>query len=155
VLGRIRQAQGNVLNSLFSESRLNRLIEYEALAAKSGDAYTVGELLRDLRNGVWGELSSSNVRIDVYRRNLQRAYIESIERQLNPPEAPPAPAGGQQGGPPAPPRFTSDARPLLRGHLVELDRTVQNALSRTRDDVTRLHLQDVRLQIDNILNPTN
>jgi hypothetical protein len=36
---------------------------------------------------------------------------------------------------------------------VELDRAVQSALSRTRDDVTRLHLQDVRLQIDNILNP--
>lgn len=153
VLARIRQAQGNVLNSLFSESRLNRLIEYEALAAKSGDAYTVGELLRDLRNGVWGELSASNVKIDVYRRNLQRAYIESIERQIAPPPAPPTPAPVLGGGPPAPPRFTSDARPLLRGHLVELDRAVQGALPRTRDEVTRLHLQDVRLQIDNILNP--
>lgn len=153
VLGRIRQAQGNVLNSLFSESRLNRLIEYEALAAKSGDAYTVGELLRDLRSGVWGELSASNVKIDVYRRNLQRAYIESIERQITPPTTPATPAPILVGGPPAPPRFTSDARPLLRGHLVELDRAVQSALPRTRDDVTRLHLQDVRLQIDNILNP--
>jgi hypothetical protein len=153
VLARIRQAQGNVLNSLFSEARLNRLIEYEALAATSGDAYTVGELLRDLRAGVWGELGASNVKIDVYRRNLQRAYIEVIQRQVTPPvtttTAPPAPPGA----PPAAPRFTTDARPLLRGHLVELDRAVQNALSRTRDDVTRLHLQDVRLQIDNILNP--
>ena len=153
VLGRIRQAQGNVLNSLFSESRLNRLIEYEALAAKSGDAYTVGELLRDLRSGVWGELSASNVKIDVYRRNLQRAYIESVQRQLAPPAAPTPAQGGPPAGPPAPPRFTSDARPLLRGHLVELDRAVENALPRTRDEVTRLHLQDVRLQIDNILNP--
>jgi hypothetical protein len=153
VLGRIRQAQGNVLNSLFSESRLNRLIEYEALAAKSGDAYTVGELLRDLRAGVWGELSASNVKIDVYRRNLQRAYIEAIERQIAPPDTPDTPPPAAPGGPPVPPRFTSDARPLLRGHLVELDRAVQNALSRTRDEVTRLHLQDVRLQIENILNP--
>jgi hypothetical protein len=152
-LARIRQAQGSVLNSLFSESRLNRLIEYEALAAKSGDAYTVGELLRDLRAGVWGELSASNVKIDVYRRNLQRAYIEAIERQIAPPTTGATPAVGGPGGTPPAPRFTSDARPLLRGHLVELDRAVQSALSRTRDDVTRLHLQDIRLQIDNILNP--
>jgi hypothetical protein len=152
VLSRIRQAQGSVLNSLFSEVRLNRLIEYEALAAKSGDAYTVGELLRDLRDGVWGELDASPVKIDVYRRNLQRAYIEVIERQIAPPVVT-GPAAGGAGGPPAPPRFTSDARPLLRGHLVELDRAVQSALPRTRDEVTRLHLQDVRLQIDNILNP--
>jgi hypothetical protein len=92
------------------------------------------------------------VKIDVYRRNLQRAYIESIERQLAPAE--PAEAAAPPAGAPAAPNFTSDARPLLRGHLVELDRAVQAALPRTRDDVTRLHLQDVRLQIDNILNPT-
>ncbi len=151
VLTRIRGAQVGVLNSLFSESRLNRLIEYEALAARSGDAYTVGELLRDVRAGVWSELSGSNVKIDVYRRNLQRGYIEAIERQISPPATPAAPAG--PFGPSGPPRFATDARPLLRGHLVELDRAVQGALPRTRDDVTRLHLQDVRLQIDNILNP--
>ena len=151
VLTRIRQAQVGVLNSLVSESRLNRLIEYEALAARSGDAYTVGELLRDLRAGVWSELSAPNVKIDVYRRNLQRGYIEAIERQVSPPAPTPGP-GAATAGPPSS-RFATDARPLLRGHLVELDRAVQNALSRTRDDVTRLHLQDVRLQIDNILNP--
>ena len=151
VLARIRQSQVSVLNSLFNEARLNRLIEYEALAAKSGEAYTVGELLRDLRAGVWTELSRGDVKIDVYRRNLQRAYIEAIERQVAP--APAAAPAGPPAGPPAPARFATDTRPLLRGHLVELDRAVQAALPRTRDDVTRLHLQDIRLQIDDILNP--
>jgi hypothetical protein len=153
-LARIRQSQVSVLNSLFNEARLNRLIEYEALATKSGDAYTVGELLRDLRGGVWGELSAANVKVDVYRRNLQRGYIEAIERQIAPPVTPtPTGPGGQGGGTPAAARFATDTRPLLRGHLVELDRTVQLALPRTRDEVTRLHLQDIRLQIDDILNP--
>jgi hypothetical protein len=153
VLGRIRQAQGSVLNSLFNEARLNRLIEYEALAESDADAYTVGELLADLRAGVWGELSNPNVRIDVYRRNLQRAYVEAIERQIRPPT--PAPAGGtpapETPGAPATPRFTSDARPLLRGHLLELGRAVQSAVPRTRDEVTRLHLQDLHLQIERML----
>ena len=152
VLARIRQSQVSVLNSLFNDARLNRLIEYEALAAKSGDAYTVGELLRDLRAGVWGELGSSNVKVDVYRRNLQRAYIEAIERQVSPPAAA-TPGSPGAGAAQATARFATDTRPLLRGHLVELDRAVQSALPRTRDEVTRLHLQDIRLQIEDILNP--
>ena len=154
VLGRIRQAQGSVLTALFNETRLNRLIEYEAMAKTDADAYTVGELLADLRTGVWGELSNPNVRIDVYRRNLQRAYVEAIERQIVPPPTPtPAPAAGGGGGAPAAPRFTSDTRPLLRGHLVELDRAINRAISRTRDETTRLHLEDLHLQIERILDP--
>jgi hypothetical protein len=47
----------------------------------------------------------------------------------------------------------SDARALLRGELVELQRAVQTATNRTTDAMTRLHLRDVNLEITRILDP--
>lgn len=44
-------------------------------------------------------------------------------------------------------------RPVLRGELMELDRMAQRAIPRARDAMTRLHLQDVRMEIERILNP--
>jgi hypothetical protein len=149
-VARIRQAQAGVLNSLLGTARLHRLIEYEALAP-AGQAYTIADLVSDLRTGVWSELSQSRVTIDVYRRNLQRAYIEAVERVIFPPAPPP----GQQlpGGPQAVPQFATDARPALRGHLVELDRAIEQAIPRAADGMTRLHLRDIRLEIERLLDP--
>jgi hypothetical protein len=151
IVGRIRRAQAGVLNSLLSESRLNRLIEYEAV---DRGGYTVAELLADLRDGVWGELDDSRIQLDVHRRNLQRAYLEAIDRTLNPPPPTDPPAGGGGGGGGgAPPRFESDVRPILRGHLVELDRVVQDAIPRAADGMTRLHLRDLHTEITRLLDP--
>jgi hypothetical protein len=151
IVGRIRRAQSGVLNSMLSEGRLNRMIEYEAIDRPS-ESYTVADLLADLRQGVWTELDAGNVRIDVHRRNLQRAYLEAIERTLNPPRPPVGalPVGtipGSQG----PQRFESDVRPVLRGHLVELDRAVQSAISKAADGMTRLHLRDLHMEIEKLL----
>jgi hypothetical protein len=46
-----------------------------------------------------------------------------------------------------------DARALLRGELIELQRLVRTAINRTRDPMTRLHLRDVDLEITRILDP--
>lgn len=150
VISRIRMAQARVLNTLLSEARLHQLIEYEA-TLPAGQAYTIADLLADLRQGVWTELSEPNVRVDVYRRNLQRAYLESVERLLAPPTETGRPAtspASQQ-----PPRYPSDVRPTLRGELVELDRLVEQATPRAADAMTRLHLRDVHLEIQRLLHP--
>jgi hypothetical protein len=154
VINRIRGAQSSVLNTLLSVARLNRLIEYEALAGARGDSYNVAEFLGDVRNGVWTELSQQNPRVDVYRRNLQRAYLEAAERTLNPPPpaATPAGGGGGGGGAAATSRNT-DARALLRGELLEIQRMTQQAISRTNDAMTRLHLRDIDLEITRLLDP--
>ncbi len=155
VIARLRQAQAGVLNSVLNTARMNRLVEYEALAAPSEDSYTLPEMLNDLRRSVWSELDGgSNVRVNVYRRNLQRAYIESVIRQLNPP----SPAAGQElpaGFPGAPqqPSFPSDIRPALRGELRAIEDAARSALARTSDAMTRLHLQDILFEIGRILRP--
>ena len=150
VLARIRQAQLSVLSSLLNEQRLIRLIEYEALAPDER-AYTIADLLSDLRAGVWGELEGGRVTIDVNRRNLQRAYLEAVERTLDPPVLVSRP------GPPVdddtPPRFANDSRAALRGHLRDLDAAIRDAIGRAADGLTRLHLRDLRTEIERILNP--
>jgi hypothetical protein len=150
-VARVRMAQANVLNTLLARGRLDRLVEYEALATRPADAYTLAHMLTDLRRGVWSELGHSSPRVDVYRRNLQRAYLEAVERTL----VPPPPTTQQAGGPAAAqqPRWANDARPILRGELQELDRLAQQAINRTNDTMTRLHLRDVRLEIERLLDP--
>jgi len=148
---RIRQAQASVLNSLFNENRMNRLVEYEALLP-AGESYTIADLLGDAKNGAWTELSAARVTIDVYRRNLQRAYLEALDRLVNPPAPAPAVPGGPGGGP-AQPRFNSDVRPAVRGHLQELDQAAQAAVPKAADGMTRLHLRDVHMEIQRILDP--
>ena len=152
-VARIRQAQAGVLNGLFNQGRLNRLVEYEALVP-AGQAYTLADLLGDTHEAVWTELSAPTVRIDVYRRNLQRAYLEGLDRLVNPPEpAEGAGAGGGRGGGPGGQPFASDVRPAVRGHLTELDRAIEAAIGKTGDAMTRLHLRDARMEIAKILDP--
>jgi hypothetical protein len=153
-VGRISQQQSRIVNQLMNETRLNRLIEYESFLP-SNQAYTVSDLLDDLHTGIWSELAQPRVAIDVYRRNLQRSYIDAIGDHLRPPPPPPAAegGGGRGGGGGGPPSFPSDARALLRGHLVELDREIQAAINKTADGVTRLHLRDLRVEIEHLLQP--
>ncbi|GLC23655.1 zinc-dependent metalloprotease [Roseisolibacter agri] len=150
-LDRIGSAQRRVLNVLLDNGRLQRMIENEALP-EGAPVYTLGAMLGDLRRGVWSELASGAA-IDPYRRRLQRTYLEVLGAKINP-TAPAVPAGvpaqlvallGAQSAP--------DARALLRGELVDLDRQLASAVGRTSDRTSRLHLLDARAQIDRILNP--
>lgn len=149
-VARIRSAQARVLATLLNRSRLNRLVEYEATAARPADVYSVGELIADLRAAVWGELERPSVRIDVYRRNLQRAFLETVENDLTPPQQ-----GGRTGVAigPRDDRWNSDIRPVLRGELRVLDRTLAAALPKAADRMTRLHLEDARAEIARVLDP--
>jgi hypothetical protein len=149
---RIRTAQGRVLATLLNRNRLNRLVEYEAMAPRSAEAYTVGDLVGELHGAVWSELDDARVRIDVYRRNLQRAFLETVDGELTPPALRP-----QQGvggvGPGQDSRWSSDVRPVLRGELRALDRELAAALPRAADRMTRLHIEDARAEIARMLDP--
>ncbi len=152
---RIRNAQLRVLRSLLSDARIARLIEFEALAEEEQPVYTAGDLITEVRRGLFSELGARNVQVDPFRRNLQRSYLELIDDKLNP--APPATGGGQGGGGGfgggAPPRGPNDGQALLRGDLRELDGQIRTALARTPDRTTRMHLEDLRVRIARILEP--
>ncbi len=150
VIPRLRQAQSRVINTLLSKARMDRLVEYEALAGSASRAYTAADLMEDLRRAIWGELDDGTVRIDVYRRNLQRAFMEAVDQQLNPPPASQS-AGGRFGQQQQQPRWESDQRPVLRGELRALDAMMAQAIPKAGDSMTRLHLEDIRMEIERLL----
>lgn len=151
-IDRVGTAQRRILNTLLDNARLERMVEQEGMGTDR-DTYTVGEMLGDIRRGVWTELATGAA-TDPYRRRLQLVYLEVIGSKLNPPPTPTFPGGL----PPEVVRLLTpvnaiDARALLRGELVDLDREIAGAVGRTRDRTTRLHLQGARDQIDRILHP--
>ncbi|MBI4542721.1 MAG: zinc-dependent metalloprotease [Gemmatimonadetes bacterium] len=151
---RIRTAQSALLTTLFQDGRLSRLAEQAATAAAGAPAYSIADLLRDVRRGVFSELSAPRVTLDAYRRNLQRAFVELMDAKLNTPlAARPAPGSPLPGAAaPAVPR-PGDARALVRAELRDLDASLRLALARSLDRTTRAHLEDLRYRIERALNP--
>ena len=151
---RISNAQTRVLTTLFSDQRLNSLLEQEGTAEDRSQVYTLATMLDDVRRGIWSELAAGQA-IEVFRRELQNDYLTLIDRKLNPPPTPPAQGGGgggQFGGtPPAP--LSEDAKSHLRGQLVSLQGDIQRALPRITDRATQLHLQGALHRIRNSLDP--
>ena len=74
-------------NTLVDDARLTRLVDFEALAKNPVDVYTLPDMLTDLRHDVWMErYSDGPVKIDAYRRALQRAYLTALRERVNAPE---------------------------------------------------------------------
>ncbi|MBT8405371.1 MAG: zinc-dependent metalloprotease [Gemmatimonadetes bacterium] len=149
-VARIRTAQSGLLNALMSPRKLNSLVEYEALT--SGDTYTLPDMMAQLREGVWGSVvGSGSLRLDIYRRNLQRAWLEAVDGELNPSETDLQREGSLPAAFRRPPRWGSDVRALLREELRTLGGAAQRAEGRAADTLTRVHLRDVRAEIERIL----
>ena len=148
---RIRQRQTAVLGALFQDQRLNRLADQGA-TMPAGTAYTLADLFADVRRGVFSELSAGTPSIDEYRRNLQQAFVDQMDRLINTPlvmQPPPQFAGFP--GVTATTRPT-DARALARLELQGLQTGIRTALSKSLDRMTRAHLVDLQLRIDRVLN---
>jgi hypothetical protein len=136
---RIRGLQVRHLNSLLSTSRLQRMIENQAF--EGNQTYTMLEMMQDLRKGIWAEMYRGQT-TDLTRRNLQRAYLEQMEKLLT--EEPESPRQ----------RFDvsqSDVRPVVRAELQTLKNDIDKNRARAKDDLTRYHLQDAMTRIDKIL----
>lgn len=148
-LERIRSAQVGTLNQLLNFGRLARLIESEA--KEGSDAYSAIEMLEDLRKGLFSELRSGS-KIDNYRRNLQRAYVERMEHLMTKEQNRPTNAFVRLSFTPVD-VSQSDIRPLVRGELNNLESQVRSAIGRTSDKMSKYHLQDLQERIDHILDP--
>ena len=136
VLDRIEASQTRVLNALLSSARVQRLVEQDAIDGAA--AYAPLEFLGDVRRGVWSEIYGTGApKIDAYRRNLQRAYVETLSNRVN----------GSQAQ-------SDDARAFFRGELKTLDNDLAAALPRQPDRATQLHIEDVRMQIARALDPS-
>jgi len=148
---RVRARQTAILNTLFQDARLSRLAEQQATQSNT---YAIPDLFGDVRRGVFSEFAGGTVRVDGYRRNLQRAFVDQMERLISTPLVTPPPPGFTPfpGFTPPPPR-PADARAQARLELVDLQGTLRATLPRAGDRATRAHLVDLLARIDQILNP--
>jgi hypothetical protein len=146
---RVRIRQSAILNQLFGDARLARLAEQGA-TQPVGTAYTLADLFADVRRGVFAELAGNRA-VDPYRRNLQQAFVDVMERLITTPLATPVPP--QLAGSPGftPTVRPSDARALARLELQGLVTALRTA--RPADRTTRAHFGDLEARIDRILNP--
>jgi hypothetical protein len=106
---------------------------------------TVLEMLRNIRRGIWSE-ANSTTNVDVYRRNLQRAYVDRMiylmTEELNPQRSRQYYNVNQ-----------SDVRALVRGELNVLLNAVKSASNRGVNTETKYHYRDIAERIDAVLNP--
>ena len=152
VLDRIHNAQQSVLTSLMNSGRFGRLVEQETLDGTR--AYSPVEFLSTVRKGVWKELDNPQVKIDAYRRGLQRSYLTLVNGKLNPAPAAEAAGGaaggrGGRGGGGTP----GDEKPMYRAELRSLKGAISAAIAKATDPETKAHLEASRDEIDRILDP--
>jgi hypothetical protein len=152
---RVHSAQNRVLTNLLNSARFARLVEQEALDGSL--AYSPVEFLATVRKGIWRELDAPQVKIDVFRRELQRSYLQQVNTKLNPPPAAAAapvvpPTQGGRGAAPRPPT-SGDEKPLYRAELRALNTSITAAIAKTTDHETRSHLEASRDEIGKILDP--
>ncbi len=148
----IGNIQDNMMNRLFSTNTLNKLIQFEA--EQGNQAYTITELFSDLKKGIWSELTTKK-KIDVYRRNLQKSYVNILGNIIAPPRTSETTIVINFGGTSRPQLSAdkSDIKSVVRAHLVSLRNEIKLAIPTTQDEMSRYHLQDVITRIDKALNP--
>jgi len=132
---RVRTAQAAILTSLLQNQRIDRMSEQMTIDGPT-IAYSPLQFLTDVRTGVWSEVGKPGA-ITIYRRNLQRAYLDAMDQKLN--------------GTPA---ASAEIRMLVKGELRGLDRQLQAAVAVPGlEENTRRHFVDAREEIATILDP--
>jgi hypothetical protein len=121
-----------LLDSLLSPAVLGRIQNGERILGEESERFTLAELFRRLSETIWAELladvpAPGGEMVSSHRRGLQRSYLERLIRlALAPPPATP-----------------QDATALARLELVELQRTLRDALSGdSLGPLTEAHLRE-------------
>jgi len=147
---RVRALQVRTLNNVLSLGKMARLIENEAMYGN--EAYTLVDMMNDLRRGIWSELRTGRT-IDTYRRNLQKAYVDRLEYIMKAENQRKLPGFGGYRKSTAVTTSQSDIRSIARAELNTIRNTALNAIGRTSDRMSKYHLQDIAKRIELILEP--
>ncbi|MNJ93178.1 hypothetical protein D3C87_108570 [compost metagenome] len=146
----VSKLQNAALTRVVSTRVLGNLIAAEA--ADGATAYKISDLFKDLNASIFTELKGGAA-IDVYRRNLQKAYVEKLIAIINPPAASASlvPAFGGRGGaaPSGLSASQTDAVSVVKGQLRELDKAIK--ANSQADTLSKYHLEDLSDRIEKAL----
>lgn len=129
--------QSGVLTRLINKNTLDKMSENEILNGKK--AYTSAQMFNDLKKVIWSNLGQS----DIYKRNMQKAYVENLINLLDKKGNADKNASGKR------PAY-SEAPAIAHGQLTELKRLATSAASMT-SGTAKGHYQNLITLIDNAL----
>lgn len=129
--------QSGVLARLINKNTLDKMSENEILNGKK--AYTSAQMFNDLKKVIWSNLGQS----DIYKRNMQKAYVENLINMLDKKGNADKNASGKR------PAY-SEAPAIAHGQLTELKRLTTSAASMT-SGTAKGHYQNLITLIDNAL----
>ena len=139
---KIRVAQSRTLNKVLSLEVLGRLQNGNLLSQAN---YKPIQLLSDVRSGLWKEITNKST-VNMYRRNLQRAYLERMEYLMTQ-EIKNTNSSDYYNV------SQSDVRALVRGELLNLKSQLTLAKNNSVDLETKYHIIDSIDRISKILDP--
>ncbi len=124
---RVLGSQRRVINGLLQEQRVARMTDNELMNGRA-NAYTVQQMMLDLRASVWSELTGSQVGVGIYRRSMQRFWVNTLVSKMASPN--------------------SELRAYSFAELKATQRALNAAAPKASDVVTRQHLEDLAQIID-------
>ena len=124
--------QVRYLNVMLDNDRMKRLMEAQAKYPE--EAYPMIEFMNDLQTGIWSELKDGS-KIDPFRRNLQRAYLSSLQKLMKNE------------------KDLSDSKSIVRSLLKKLQFAMNDSMKLAKDEMTKIHMEDVNALITDILDP--
>jgi len=107
----------------------------------------VGELLQDLKNGIWSELPSRKA-VDYCRRSLQKAYVEKLLSMIEPASQTNAVPTAMMRSGNVSISSNSDIYSIVKSHLKTLMTELKIASAATSDPITKAHWADLADRID-------
>jgi hypothetical protein len=129
--------QSGVLARLINKNTLDKMSENEILNGKK--AYTSAQMFNDLKKVIWSNLGQS----DIYKRNMQKAYVENLINLLD------KKGNADKNASEKRPAY-SEAPAIAHGQLTELKRLATSAASMT-SGTAKGHYQNLITLIDNAL----
>ena len=127
------QRQEFQLSRFMTAAMLNTLYNQ---ATTSNDPYPIDEYLRDLFSVVWRPLTGSNEWKDKARRQLERAYVDNLNKLVNPTDKERTPTNARN--------YNSDALLYVVQHLDTVEAFCHQQLAASAPgSINALHYQDI------------
>ncbi len=141
--------QSRVIDLTLNDRVFNTLLLMENRYGKN-NVYTIAEFMKDMKAGVWTELSNKKP-VDIYRRSLQKNYLSNVFASIKEAEEGTHYMGLLFGGPVAaealPVTVGTDVGSFLALHLEQLRSEILAVLPSITDKETKEHYNYIAQQI--------
>lgn len=126
----IGRSQDRVLNYLFNTNTISKLAVNEAMYPEK--AYSLLDYFDDIDKLMWTELHEEKP-IDVYRRNLQRSYLESLINL------------SKKTG-----KEYRDVGPIVKEKLLEIQAMLKKRIRKMDDPMSQYHLKFLQTRLNEV-----